>query len=67
MYPKDLKPESRGGICTLVFISALFKIAKQWKQPKCPIMDEWINKTWYLHTMEYHLAIKKGNSDIEHA
>ena len=26
--------------CTLMFIAALFTIAKTWKQPKCPLTDE---------------------------
>ena len=38
---------------TWQFITALFIIAKKWKQPKCPSTDEWINKMWYSHTMEY--------------
>ena len=45
--------------CTPVFIAALFTIAKTWKQPKCPLTDEWIKKMWYLYTMEYYAAIKK--------
>ena len=39
--------------CTLMFIAALFTIAKTWKQLKCPSTDEWIKKTWYIYTMEY--------------
>ena len=35
--------------CTCMFIAALFTIAKTWKQPKCPLTDEWIKKMWYLH------------------
>ena len=45
--------------CTLMFIAALFTIAKTWKQPKCPLTDEWI-KMWYIYTMEYYSAIKKN-------
>ena len=41
-----------------MFIAALFTIAKTWKQPKCPSTDEWINKIWYIHTMEYYSTIK---------
>ena len=37
---------------TLMFVAALFMIAKKWKQPKCPWMDEWIHKMWYVHTEE---------------
>ena len=43
-----------------MFIAALFTIAKTWKQPKCPLTDEWIKKMWYIHTMEYYSAIKKN-------
>ena len=43
-----------------MFIAALFTIAKTWKLPKCPLMDEWIKKTWYIYTMEYYSAIKKN-------
>ena len=43
-----------------MFIAALFTIAKTWKQPKCPSTDEWINKIWYIHTMEYYSTIKSN-------
>ena len=46
--------------CTCMFIAALFAIAKTWKQPKCPSTDDQIKKIWYLHTIEYYLAIKKN-------
>ena len=46
--------------CTPTFIAALFTIAKTWKQPKCPLRDEWINMTWFIYTMEYYSAIKKN-------
>ena len=36
-------------MCTPMFISALFTIAKTWKQPKCPSTDEWIKKMWYIY------------------
>ena len=39
--------------------AALFTIAKTWKQPKCPPTEEWLEKMWYIHTMEYYSAIKK--------
>ena len=45
--------------CTPMFITALFTIARKWKQPRCPSADEWIRKLWYIYTMEYYLAIKK--------
>ena len=43
-----------------MFIAALFTTAKTWKQAKCPSMDEWIRKRWYIYTMEYYSAIKKN-------
>ena len=47
-------------ICLLMFIAALITIAKIWMQPKCPLIDEWIKKMWYIYTMEYYSAIKKN-------
>ena len=43
-----------------MFITALFIIARTWKQPRCPSADEWIRKLWYIYTMEYYSAIKKN-------
>ena len=45
--------------CTPVFITAVFTIARTWKQPRCPLADEWIRKLWYIYTMEYYSTIKK--------
>ena len=38
--------------CTIVFTAALFTIARTWKQPKCPLTDEWKKKKWHIYTME---------------
>ena len=46
--------------CTPMFITALFTIARIWKQPRCPLVDEWIRKLWYIYTMEYYSAIEKN-------
>ena len=43
-----------------MFITALFTIARTWKQPRCPSADEWIRNLWYIYTMEYYSAIKKN-------
>ena len=45
---------------TPMVITALFIIARTWKQPRCPPADEWIRKQWYIYTMEYYSAIKKN-------
>ena len=44
MDPKELKAGTQTDVCTPVFIAAWFTILKRWKQPKCPLTDEWINK-----------------------
>ena len=45
-----------------MFTEALFTIARTWKQPKCPLTDEWIKRKWYIYTMEYHSAIKRSET-----
>ena len=60
IYPRDTGVLFRRDTCTPMFIAALSTIAKIWKEPKCPSMDEWIKKMWYIHTMEYYSAIKKN-------
>ena len=40
-------------------IAAQFIIAKCWKQPGCPLVTEWINKLWYIYTIEYYAAERK--------
>ena len=57
--PKGLKAQSQSDIGPLVFIAALFTIAKRWKQPKYPLTDEWIRKIWYVHTLEYSATLKR--------
>ena len=50
--------------CTTMFIVALFTIARTWKQPKCPLTDEWIKKKWYIYTMEYYSAIERNEIEL---
>lgn len=49
-----------------MFIAALFITSKKWKQPKCLSADEWRNKMWGNHTVEYYLATKKEESTDTH-
>ena len=57
LYPEKIM--TRKDTCTPMFIAALYTIAKIWKQPKCPLMEEWIKKMWYIYTVKYYLAIKR--------
>ena len=50
--------------CTTMFIVALFTIARTWKQPKCPLTDEWIKKMWHIYTMEYYSTIKRNEIEL---
>ena len=43
-----------------MFTVALFTVAQTWKQPKCTLTDEWINKMWYMYTMKYYSKKKKN-------
>jgi hypothetical protein len=61
IYSKDALPCQRG-TCPIMFIVALFVIARSWKQPRCPMAEEWIQKMWLIYTMEYYSAIR--NEDI---
>ena len=49
IYPRDTGVLFRRGTCTLMFITAVSTIAKVWKEPKCPSMDEWIKKMWHIY------------------
>ena len=46
-----------------MFTAELFTIVRTWKQPRCPLTDEWIKKLWYIYTMEYYSAIKGNTFD----
>ena len=48
IYPNNPKSPIQKSSCTPMFRAALFTIAKCWKQPKCPSVNEWIRKLWYI-------------------
>ena len=56
IYPEETKTDK--DMCTPRFTAILFIIARTWKQPRCPSIDEWIKKLWYIYTMECYSAIK---------
>jgi hypothetical protein len=60
IYTKECNTGYSRGTCTPMFIAALFTVAKLWKQPRCPTIDKWIKKMWYLYTVEFYSAMKKN-------
>ena len=59
IYPEDA-PTCNKVTCSTMFIEALFIIARSWKRPRFPSTEEWIQKMWYIYTMEYYSAIKNN-------
>ena len=59
IYPEEVLTSNKNTCCT-VFIAALFIIARSCKEPRCPSTEEWIQKMWYIYTMEYYSAIKNN-------
>ena len=48
----------------MMFIAAVFTIARAWKQLKCPSTDKWIKKMWRIYAMEYYSAIKGNEIEL---
>jgi hypothetical protein len=61
LYPEDI-PKCNNGTCSTMFIEALFIIVRSWKEPRYPSTEEWIQKMWYIYTMEYYTAMDSLNS-----
>jgi hypothetical protein len=59
IYPEDV-PTGKKATCSTMFLAALFIIARSWKDPACPSTEEWIQKMWYIYTIEYYPATKKN-------
>jgi hypothetical protein len=60
IYPKDA-PTYNKDTCSCMFIADLFIIARSWKETRCPSTEEWIQKMWYVYTMEYYIDIKNND------
>ena len=56
LYPTKPETPIQKNLCTPMFIAAQFIIGTYWKQPKCPLANEWIKKLWYIYTMEFYIA-----------
>ena len=63
IYPEETKIER--DTCTPMFITALFIIARTWKQPRCPSADEWISKLWHIYTVEYYSATWINSNEVD--
>ena len=59
IYPEDV-PTNKKDTCSTMFIAAFSMKARSWKEPRCPSIEEWIQKIWYIYTMEYYSAIEKN-------
>ena len=59
LYPRNPETPIQKNLYTPMFIAIQFTIAKCWKQPRCPSVNEWIKKPWYIYTMEYYTAERK--------
>ena len=59
IYPEDF-PACNKDICSTMFIAALFIIARSWKESRYPSTEEWMQKMWYIYTMEYYSAIRNN-------
>jgi hypothetical protein len=57
IYPEDV-PNGNKDTCSTMFIAALFIITRSCKEPRCPSIEKWIQKMWYIYTTEYYSAIK---------
>jgi hypothetical protein len=53
-------PTCNKDTCSTMFIVALFIISRSWKEPICPSIEEWIQKIWYIYTIEYFSTIKNN-------
>ena len=58
IYPEESKIEK--DTCIPLFTAVLLTIARTWKQPICPLTDEWIKNLWYIYTMEYYSATNRN-------
>jgi hypothetical protein len=59
VYPEDA-PTGNKDTCSTMLIAALFIIARSWKEHRCPSTEGWVQKMWYIYTMDYYSAIKNS-------
>ena len=61
LYPKNPESPIQKNLCTPMSIAAQFIVTKCWKQPKCPSVNEWIKKLWYIYTEEFYAAERRSS------
>ena len=59
IYPEDSSACNKD-TCSTMFIAASFIIGRSWKKPRCPSIEECIQKIWYIYTVEYYSTIKNN-------
>jgi hypothetical protein len=59
IYPEDA-PTCNKDTCYIIFRAAFFIVARSWIEPRCYSTEEWIQKMWYIYTVEYYSAIKNN-------
>ena len=59
LYPKNPETPIQKNLYTPIFIAAQLTIARCLEQSKCPSVNEWIKKLWYIYMMEYYAAERK--------
>ena len=59
-YTQKISPACNKDTCSTMFIAALFIIARSWKEPRYPSTEEWMQKMWYIYTVEYYSAIRNN-------
>ena len=60
LYQKVSKSAYYSDAVTLMLTAPLFTIARLWNQSRCPSIDEWLKKLWYIYSMEYYSDLKKN-------
>ena len=58
LYPKNPDTSIQKDLCTPMYITVIYN-SQVWKQPKCPSVNKWIKKLWYIYTMESYEAERK--------
>ena len=53
------KPVMKRHMYPIVHYSTIY-ITRTWKQPSCPLTDEWVKKQWYIYIVEYYSVIRRN-------